>query len=379
MKRSARITGSTILATLLSVSGVGAGSASTGDGSAEANGGLANVSVAYHPNMHGGGVVAIGEEQGYFKEEGLHVNAVRFTTGAPEIDALVTGQVDIGYLGPGAMPAVLRGEVQLLTIDHPDSNERLIATESSGVLKPADLKGKRVLFASGTTGEFVLREALKSAGLTMDDIVAVNSPDESSTTAYLSGTADIISVGPTFASQAIEQKPTKVLFNSADVQDFALPGFWVANKDFVRTNADLVDRFLRSFGRTNDYRAANLGTAVPVVQAYTGTPQGDLRTQVELTGWWTTQAINAAIANGDVERMLGRLNEMFQETGRLKQRAEVSTYFDREAVLTAYERKSTGAAVRADSAGFPWIAMVVGAFAVTMLAGILLIVRRART
>lgn len=340
---------------------------------------LVNINFAYHPNMHGGAPTAIGLDQGFFEEEGLSLTPTRFTSGAPEIDAMIAGQLDIGYLGPGAMPAVMRGDVALLTIDHPNAIERIVVSEESGIDSVADLAGKEVLFATGTTGEFVVRAALESAGLTMDDITPVNSPDESSTTAFISGSADVISVGPTFTAQALEDRDSKVVFESTSVDTFALPGFWIANKDFVANNRDLVDRFLRAFGKANDYRYENLEAIIPEVHEFTGTPEADLQSQVDLTKWWTTEEINAAIEDGTVDEMLQGLNAMFEATGKMDTIADPATYFDAEATLAAYETTATAApAERTDQGGFPWIWVVVGAFLLILIAGVIFIIRRAR-
>lgn len=340
---------------------------------------LVNINYAYHPNMHGGAPTAIGLDQGFFEEEGLSLTPTRFTSGAPEIDAMIAGQLDIGYLGPGAMPAVMRGDVALLTIDHPNAIERIVVSEDSGVDSIEDLEGQQVFFATGTTGEFVVRAALEAAGLTMEDIIPVNSPDESSTTAFIAGSADIISVGPTFTAQALNDRDSKVIFESTSVDTFALPGFWIANKEFVAENPDLVERFLRAFGRANDYRVENLDDIIPLVSEFTGTPAADLESQVELTEWWTTEEINAAIADGTVNQMLTGLNEMFLATGKMDAVADPSTYFDTEATLAAYATEaSEEPAMRNDEAEFPWLWVVLGVFGVLVIGGIAFVIRRAR-
>lgn len=366
---------------LIAGAAVGAGaSAASAEETQSPSGELVNINFAYHPNMHGGAPTAIGLEEGYFEDEGLELTPTRFTSGAPEIDAMIAGQLDIGYLGPGAMPAVMRGDVALLTIDHPNAIERIVVSEDSGIDSIEDLAGQEVLFATGTTGEFVVRAALESVGMTLDDITPVNSPDESSTTAFISGSANVISVGPTFTAQALSDRDSKVLFESTSVDTFALPGFWIANKEFVANNPDLVERFLRAFGKANDYRFENLEEVVPLVQEFTGTPAADLESQVELTEWWTTAEINAAIADGTVDDMLTGLNKMFEATGKMDTIADPSTYFDAEATLAAYETESatSPAEQRTDQGGFPWIWVILGAFGVVVLIGIIFIIRRAR-
>ncbi len=244
---------------------------------------------------------------------------------------------------------------------------------------PSELKGKQVLYAAGTTGELVVRQALKAGGLTMSDISAVNSPDASSTTAYASGKAQIISVGPAFSQQAILSVPTNKVYNTDDAKNFNLPGVWVANKDFVKNNRDLVDRFLRAFGKANDYRAANLEATVPLTSKFVDVPAANLEPQVKNTKWWTTKETIAAINSGEVDTLLKGLNQNFIDAGALTAIAPVTTYFDGKATVGAYEKQSTGQATKSGGNDFPWVTVITVIIGLIIATAIVLIIRRARS
>lgn len=68
-------------------------------GSSETSGDTTKVNIGYFPNIaHAPAMVGI--ENGSFEEnmEGLEVNTVNFSNGSLFMDALSTGQIDIGYV-----------------------------------------------------------------------------------------------------------------------------------------------------------------------------------------------------------------------------------------------------------------------------------------
>lgn len=339
---------------------------------------LVEVSVAYHPNMHGGGLVAVGLENGHFEAEGLAVEPVRFTTGPPEIDAMVAGEIDIGYLGPGAMTFVMLGDVRLLTIDYAYSRDLVLARPESGIETPADLEGADVLLAEGTSGELILRQALKSAGLTYDDITPQAGTMETAVAAFAAGEADAIATWPPFSTELEAQQDLNVVATSDDfAEEFRLPGFWIANNDFVDEHPDLVARFLRAQARANDDRVANLDRHVPLVASFTDAPEEGLRTQVEATQWLTSDEIESAIENGDVARWLTALNEVFVETGSLDEVMPVEEYFDAQLALDSYRGQSDEPATAPEDGGLSVVQVLLIAAGVAVVGAGVLLVRRA--
>ena len=62
----------------------------------------ATITVAYHPHITGVGGLLNAIDNGYFDEENLEVELIQFTSGATELQAMASGEIDIGYLGVGA-------------------------------------------------------------------------------------------------------------------------------------------------------------------------------------------------------------------------------------------------------------------------------------
>ncbi len=134
----------------------------------------------------------LAQQAGYYAAAGLSVKL------GNDIDPnLVTkigqGAIDIGEAdGTSVIPAVSQGipivYTATLSGTFPDV---VIAKASSGITKPADLKGKRI----GIPGKFgsswiMLQALLKSAGLTTSDVQIVDYPDFGQAAALQQGAVD---------------------------------------------------------------------------------------------------------------------------------------------------------------------------------------------
>src|SRR5699024_8679321 len=130
------------------------------------------VNVAYMDDIHGATTLIIGEEKGYFEEAGINVNAIEFDDGPTEFEAMVSGDVDIAYIGPGATYLAAKGQGSIITIDSLNTGDMVLATEESGIESFEDLEGKDVGVPEGTSGEMVYSLGLQQAGVDPDDVDA---------------------------------------------------------------------------------------------------------------------------------------------------------------------------------------------------------------
>ena len=79
---------------------------------------LTKISVAYHPGLASLCVPGVGEGEGYFAEEGLEINWVKFTAGPTEIAAMVSGDLQFGYIGHGAHNLCAQGQAHVISLSH---------------------------------------------------------------------------------------------------------------------------------------------------------------------------------------------------------------------------------------------------------------------
>ena len=150
--------------------------------------------IAYHPNMGGASAMVTGIDKGYFEEQGLEIELVKFTAGPPEVAAMVSGDIDVGYIGHGAHLLACQGQVKLFALDCTSQADELLVNIDSGIAKIEDLKGKTIATQLGTSGEVILNLALESVGLTREDVEVVNMEVAGAVTAFISGQVDAVSI-----------------------------------------------------------------------------------------------------------------------------------------------------------------------------------------
>ena len=126
--------------------------------------------------------------KGYFEEEGLTINLVEFADGPTIIAAMESGSIDMGYIGQGAHKLCINGRASIFALSHISNGDALIG--GKGITTVEDLKGKVVAYSSGTSSEDILKNSLDKAGMTMDDIKAMDMDASAIVTAMLSGGVD---------------------------------------------------------------------------------------------------------------------------------------------------------------------------------------------
>ena len=148
------------------------------------------VVVAYHPHITGVGGLLNAIDNGYFAEEGLELELVQFTSGAVELAAMASGQINLGYLGVGAHVFAPQGQCAILALDSTDISGEILVRADSGIKTMADLKGKNVAISAGTTSELVLSMALKLNGMEKSDVNMINMDAAGKVTAFMSNRID---------------------------------------------------------------------------------------------------------------------------------------------------------------------------------------------
>ena len=104
----------------------------------------ATINVIYHPTIGGSTAIATAVTQGFFEEQNLKVNLQMYTSGPPEVAAMVAGQAEFGFIGSGAAWLAFSGQVDIIALDNIALTEQIIARSDAGITTPADLKGLKI-------------------------------------------------------------------------------------------------------------------------------------------------------------------------------------------------------------------------------------------
>lgn len=118
----------------------------------------------------------VDEDKGFYRAQGLALEYLPGAGGGDAIRNILSGQGDVAFTDPGSLFAALdKGEKLRAIYDiYPQNVFNVVALKSSGISKPADLKGKRIgvySLASGTRQNLLV--LLHQAGLAESDVTIV--------------------------------------------------------------------------------------------------------------------------------------------------------------------------------------------------------------
>lgn len=224
------------------------------------------IRVAHHAGLSGTLVTGIDTIKHFFKDEGLDVEWVEFTSGPPEVAAMISGDIQFGYLGHGAHTLAAEGKIDVISLSHLGNSEKIYARKDSGIGEVADLKGKVIATQLGTSGEVILNMALEEAGMTKDDVKIMNMDMSGAVTAFVADQVDAIACWDIHATNVVDNVGIENLNLIASTGDFsdkaAFPGSWVVTPEYAKDNEDVVIRFIRALYKCYDYRAAHYEEAI---------------------------------------------------------------------------------------------------------------------
>lgn len=288
---------------------------------------LQQINVAYMPNYASLCAVIAADRMGYFAEEGLTVGFVEFADGPTEISAMESGSIDVAYIGPGAHKLCINGRAKIFALDHVGTADAVIARKSHGINTAANLKGKVIGYASGTSSEMILQLTLEKVGLTMKDIRAVEMDASGLTSAMTSGSLDACAAWSPSTTTIMDVLGADafVLSNNLTFSDhFASMCSWIVMDKYYRQHSDLVLRFTRALYKGMDYRTANIEQTAKFVAEKMGADYNTVYAQRGDGQWITSRTLIDQIKDGTIEKLYEVQKTTFGD--QVNQKTAVSDY-----------------------------------------------------
>ena len=229
------------------------------------------INIGYFPNLSHGPAM-IGVENGYFEEAfgEMHVNFQHFPNGSVFMDALSTGQIDVGYVGPG--PVINRylqgGNVVLISNASRGENVLVVRNdlEYQGV---KDLDGKIVATPStGCTHDLILRKMLQEEGMAVEEnggtVKRLVQAPASMMGLFEQKQIDAALVSEPWASLMEAKGIARVAVDADEVpwDGNLAASVLVASKDFLEQNPEATVAFLEANEKAIANIAENKGDAV---------------------------------------------------------------------------------------------------------------------
>ncbi|WCN03911.1 aliphatic sulfonate ABC transporter substrate-binding protein [Streptomyces sp. M92] len=259
---------------LLVLAGCGYGSQAKDDGGveiaagAEQIDGLDSVRIGYFGNITHA-TPLVGNQKGFFQKElgATEAKYAVFSAGPSEIEALNSGSIDIGWIGPSpAINGYAKSE---------GKNLRIIGGSASGGVKLVvnpdkiksleDVKGKRIATPQlGNTQDVAFLNWVAEQGWEVDalsgkgDVTVVRSDNKVTPDAFQSGSVDGAWVPEPTASRMVAQGG-KVLLDESTLwpdEKFVITNI-IVRQEFLKEHPKVVEAVLRASVATNEWIEAN--------------------------------------------------------------------------------------------------------------------------
>lgn len=289
------------------------------------------VNVAYMPNYSSLWVMTTAKEKGYFEEQGIDVQFVKFDDGPTEVSAMESGSIDLAYIGAGAHTLAIQGNVDVFCFQQLSNSDYVMGLKSHGVNSLEDLKGKKVAFASGTVSEVMVQRALNSVGLTMNDIEAYDMEVTNMPNAMISGSIDACAPWSPMHNTIMEElgDDAHIMVSNDDFSDIAADtASWVCKPEYAEKNRDLLVRFTKAL-----YKAMDFGAKEENFEEVAGYVADEAKIDLEIVKgqtrdgvWFTSEELLKGVEDGSIKGYYEIQQKNFLESGKITEEVPVDDY-----------------------------------------------------
>lgn len=293
-----------------------------------------DITVGYIGDGNGATLVAVAEDQDLWAKHGLEAETEVFTNGPIQIQALGSGDLDFGYIGPGALWLPMQGEASVATINSLARADRLIAQPGLDTFE--SLRGKTIGVAEGTSGDMILSLALEEYGMTEDDIEKVAMDPSTMISAFAAGQIDAAAIWYPHVETMREQVPGLVEMNiGEEFPELQFPAAQVAGASVAEDNPEALERFQAVQKDAVDWATEHTDELPALLAEFLGAPEESIAAEMEHVEILSSEEAVSMTEDGTIGEWLTTLNEMFVRFGKVEDVVDPATYYLGEEYVAA--------------------------------------------
>jgi sulfonate transport system substrate-binding protein len=240
------------------------------------------------------------------------------------LEAMGSGSVDIGGVGDAPPVFAASGGEQVEIVGARETSggdqDAVVVPKNSPITSIAQLKGKKIAYGSGSSGNYDLLTVLTKAGLTTKDATLVNLQPAEALAAFTSGQVDAWDIWPPYVQQVVAQDGARILATGGD---YGSPySFEVASKAAVAdpAKAAAIKVYLATLDKAYVWAAAHPTVWGADWAKATGLPASimDEAAKIDAT---TPITIGSAIETSEQN-----LVDQFYSAGLIPNKVDISSY-----------------------------------------------------
>lgn len=239
--------------------------------------------------------VYLGQEQGFFEEQGIELEISAGQGGAAIIPGIVGGSLDVGFTNNLSLVIAsatgLPLQVAASGVDStgdPALDPFTISTADDSITRPADLAGKRVAVnAVNSIGDAVVKASVEADGGDPSSIQFVELAFPNMTAAMTAGDVDAAWIVEPFVTIGAPQGVRVLTTPLLDFTDIEVElSTYATSTQFATENEDVLARFKTAMDQSLEYAQQNTDAVRAILPTYLDMPP-ELAAQVRLPEWNT--------------------------------------------------------------------------------------------
>ncbi|MGP7997539.1 MAG: aliphatic sulfonate ABC transporter substrate-binding protein [Streptosporangiaceae bacterium] len=316
---------------LLALTAAGCSSASAGHGSSSSSSvqkasttDVSNVTL-HIADQPGSSAQALLTAAGLISKLPFKVTWADFTSGPPMLLAIAAGAVDIGSVGNAPPVFAAAGGDDLAIVGAFQASPHgsaLLVPKNSPIRTIAQLRGKRIAVAQGSSADYHLLTVLKKAGLSVHDVTLDYLRPADGLAALASGHVDALDIWSPFAEQAEIQDHARLLVSGVG---YGSPySFTVAARGALAdpAKAAAIRDYLKLLARAHAWAAAHQAAWAAVWAKATGLP-GNIMTDAARDDAAHAVPITAAVVNSEQQ-----VSNTFTAAGLIPGHVDLTKFMD---------------------------------------------------
>lgn len=277
---------------------------------------ITELNIGYQPSTHQLAYMTAAEK-GWWKEDlapyGIEkINEYQFPTGAPEMQAMMAGDLDVAYVGAAPAITALSSGLDAKIVEPVQINgSSLVLRPEYEYENPADLKGLKIAtFPPGTIQDTLLRDWLKKNGLDPEKDVTIlgMAPGDAVTAISAKQVAAVFLPHPSPAVIEKEGNGRTIVQSGEMSPNHACCVLLISGK-LIKEHPDLVEQIVKTHIKATDYNKENIDEAA---QIYSNKTTEDIdvvkKSLKEWDGAWITDPALIKNSTVDYSRIQYELN-----------------------------------------------------------------------
>lgn len=272
-----------------------------------------------------GGSKALLRASGALDDLPYRVEWEEFTSGPPLLEALNAGAIDIGGVGntPPLFAAAAGGDLVVVAGDTMGAKgDAIVVPEDSDINEVADLRGKKIAVAKGSSANYNLLAQLDKVGVGFDEVKAEYLQPADALAAFSAGHVDAWAVWDPYTAQAELEEGSRVLVDGGGlVNGMTFQAVSPAALEDKATEAAVQD-YLARLAEAKVWSNTHRDEWAEVWADETGLP-------LAVTSRAVNRRVATPVAIGDeVIESEQQMADAFVDVGLLPEPFDVSDFFD---------------------------------------------------